>query len=187
MHRSHLVYLTLSILTSPILSHLISLQEKNISNVGKSKLKPFKVCSPNGYLAHQGYDIHPVLSLIPSLRTLLHTARSSGLQIYHTREGHRPDLTTLSTRELFRSRNNPSGLGIGDRGPLGRLLIRGERGHDTVDELYPLPNEPVIEKPGKGCFAYTDFDLLLRVRGESNFSLFLLFQASACRCDKGST
>lgn len=84
------------------------------------------------------------------------------------RAGHRPDLSTLSSRELFRSRNNASGLGIGDPGPLGRLLIRGERGHDTIPELYPLPNEPVIDKPGRGAFAHTDFELLLRLRGIKN-------------------
>lgn len=85
--------------------------------------------------------------------------------MYHTREGHRPDLSTLTPRELFRSRNNASGLGIGDRGPLGRLLIRGEPGHDIIQELYPLPNEPVVDKPGRSAFAYTDFELLLKVRG----------------------
>ena len=81
--------------------------------------------------------------------------------------GHRPDLSTLSTRELVRSRNNASGLGIGDPGPLGRLLVRGEGGHDTIPEVYPLPSEPVIEKPGRGAFAHTDFELLLRLKGTS--------------------
>jgi nicotinamidase-related amidase len=70
----------------------------------------------------------------------------------------------LSSRELFRSRNNHSGLGIGDKGPLGRLLIRGEAGHDTIPELYPRPNEPVIDKPGKGAFTSTDFELLLKIK-----------------------
>lgn len=87
------------------------------------------------------------------------------MPIFHTREGHRPDRSDLPARELFRSRNNPSGLGIGDRGPLGRLLVRGEPGHDFVPELYPKDGEPVIDKPGKGAFANTDFDLLLRVKG----------------------
>jgi nicotinamidase-related amidase len=85
--------------------------------------------------------------------------------------GHRPDLSTLSTRELFRSSNNASGIGIGSNGPLGRLLVRGERGHDIVQELYPLEREPVIDKPGKGAFAHTDFDLLLRNRGIRNLVL----------------
>jgi nicotinamidase-related amidase len=85
--------------------------------------------------------------------------------------GHRPDLSTLSTRELFRSRNNASGIGIGSDGPLGRLLVRGELGHDIIPELYPLEREPVIDKPGKGAFAHTDFDLLLRIRGIQNLVL----------------
>jgi nicotinamidase-related amidase len=82
--------------------------------------------------------------------------------------GHRPDLSTLSSREKFRSHNNSTGFGIGSQGPLGRLLVRGEAGHDTVEELYPLPNEPVIDKPGRGAFAHTDFDLLLRNKGIKN-------------------
>jgi nicotinamidase-related amidase len=82
--------------------------------------------------------------------------------------GHRPDLSTLSSREKYRSYNNSTGLGIGSQGPLGRLLIRGEAGHDIVDELYPLPNEPIIDKPGRGAFAHTDFDLLLRNKGIKN-------------------
>lgn len=82
--------------------------------------------------------------------------------------GHRPDLSTLSSREAYRSRNNASGLGIGSQGPLGRLLIRGEVGHDIVDELYPVPGEPVIDKPGRSAFAHTDFELLLRNKGIKN-------------------
>jgi nicotinamidase-related amidase len=82
--------------------------------------------------------------------------------------GHRPDLSTLSSREKYRSYNNSTGFGIGSQGPLGRLLIRGEAGHDIVDELYPLPDEPIIDKPGRGAFAHTDFDLLLRNKGIKN-------------------
>ncbi|KAK3117953.1 hypothetical protein LTR53_000105 [Teratosphaeriaceae sp. CCFEE 6253] len=125
-------------------------------------------CEEGGYLAHQGYDISPARSIIPKVQSLLNSCRSAGLSIYHTREGHRPDLASLSSREFFRSRNNASGLGIGDQGPLGRLLVRGEAGHDTIPELYPRDGEPVIDKPGKGAFAHTDFDLLLRVRGIRN-------------------
>ncbi|GAB7347332.1 hypothetical protein MBLNU459_g4275t2 [Dothideomycetes sp. NU459] len=88
----------------------------------------------------------------------------------HANLGHRPDLSTLSSRELARSRNNPSHLGIGDLGPLGRLLVRGEAGHDTIAELYPAADgsEPVVDKPGRGAFAHTDFELLLRLRGIRN-------------------
>lgn len=82
--------------------------------------------------------------------------------------GHRPDLSTLSSREEYRSRNNPQGLGIGSTGPMGRLLIRGEYGHDIVDGLKPEAGEPIIDKPGRGAFAHTDFDLLLRNKGIKN-------------------
>lgn len=99
---------------------------------------------------------------------LLDTFREQGFKVYHTREGHRPDLSTLSSRELYRSRNNPSGLGIGDQGPLGRLLVRGEKGHEIIDELYPLESENVIDKPGRSAFQYTDFKLLLDNAGIKN-------------------
>lgn len=125
-------------------------------------------CSPGGYMEYQGYDISAAHALIPKLQHLLNAFRASGFPVYHTREGHRPDLSTLSSREAYRSRNNASGLGIGSPGPLGRLLIRGEVGHDTVDELYPIHGEPVIDKPGRGAFAHTDFELLLRNKGIKN-------------------
>ncbi|KAK5695716.1 hypothetical protein LTR17_024440 [Elasticomyces elasticus] len=125
-------------------------------------------CEEGGYLSHQGYDISGTRAIIPKLHSLVHHCRSAGLFVFHTREGHRPDLSDLPFRELFRSRNNVSGLGIGDRGPLGRLLVRGEAGHDTIKELYPVNGEPVIDKPGKGAFANTDFDLLLRTKGVRN-------------------
>jgi nicotinamidase-related amidase len=94
--------------------------------------------------------------------------RRLGWQVYHTREGHRPDLSTLTERDAHRSRNNTLNIGIGDEGPLGRLLVRGEKGADIIPELYPLANEPVIDKATKGAFAYTDFELLLKIRGIRN-------------------
>jgi nicotinamidase-related amidase len=106
--------------------------------------------------------------VIPAIQTLLETARYEGLQIYHTREGHRSDLSTLSARERFRSKNNESGLGMGDEGPLGRFLVRGEKGHDIIDELKPRDGEPIIDKPGRSTFAHTDFKLLLDIRGIKN-------------------
>ncbi|KAJ9645800.1 hypothetical protein H2199_002840 [Coniosporium tulheliwenetii] len=108
-------------------------------------------CSPGGYLTSQGYSITATRAIIPPLRRLLAAFRAAGYQTYHTREGHRPDLSTLSSREAFRSRNNASGIG-----------------HDTIPELYPLPGEPVIDKPGRGAFAHTEFELLLRVKGIRN-------------------
>lgn len=82
--------------------------------------------------------------------------------------GHRPDLSTLGSREAFRSQNNASGLGIGYPGPLGRFMIREEEGHDIIPELYPVPGEPIIDKPGRGAFSYTDLELLLKNKGVRN-------------------
>jgi nicotinamidase-related amidase len=127
-------------------------------------------------------------ALIPIIQALLSAARKASFPIYFTREGtqcryrnehlttehsagHRPDLSTLSSRERFRSRNNPRKLGIGDTGPLGRFLIRGEPGHDVIPELKPQPDELVIDKPGRGAFAHTDFEHLLRLRSIRNLVL----------------
>ncbi|KAJ5751972.1 hypothetical protein N7520_008889 [Penicillium odoratum] len=125
-------------------------------------------CATNGYMEFQGYDISEAQALIPKIQRLLMAFRTAGFPVYHTREGHRPDLSTLSSREAHRSRNNASGLGIGATGPLGRLLIRGEEGWNIVDELTPYADEPVIDKPGRGAFAHTDFELLLRNKGIKN-------------------
>ncbi|KAH8672081.1 putative Peroxyureidoacrylate/ureidoacrylate amidohydrolase RutB [Tricladium varicosporioides] len=125
-------------------------------------------CSPKGYLVHQGYDISPVREIIPRLQHLLEVFREHGFTIYHTREGHRPDLSTLSSRERIRSKNNESGLGIGDKGPLGRLLVRGEEGHSIIEELSPKRDEQIIDKPGRSAFQHTDFRLMLNIRGIKN-------------------
>src|SRR5207244_10805018 len=92
----------------------------------------------------------------------LDAARASGLFVVHTREGHRPDLSDCppSKRARGRLRN-----GIGDPGPMGRILVRGEYGHDIVDDLKPGPGEPVVDKPGKGSFYATDLESILRHRG----------------------
>lgn len=107
-------------------------------------------------------------AVIPNIQSLLSAFRQADYPVYHTREGHRPDLSTLSHREFARSRNVPSGQGIGDAGPLGRLLVRGEPGHDIIPELTPRTGEPIIDKPGRSAFLYTDFKLLLDVRGVKN-------------------
>ena len=140
---------------------------RDIDKASDTHFRP-EVCDEDGYLAHQGYDISAAQAIIVPIKRLLTACREAGVPVFHTREGHRADLSDLPARELFRSRNNPSGLGIGDEGPLGRLLVRGETGHDFVPELYPVDGEPVIDKPGKGAFANTDFDLLLRVKGVRN-------------------
>jgi nicotinamidase-related amidase len=124
------------------------------------------VCDSGGYFASLGYDIAPIQTIIPNLRLLIDAFRSAKFQIYHTREGHRPDLSTLPPREKFRSRNG--GAEIGAPGPLGRFLVRGEPGHDIISALYPVEGEPVIDKPMRSAFSHTDFDLLLRNRGIKN-------------------
>ena len=101
---------------------------------------------------------------------MVKACRDAGVKPCYTREGHESDLSDLSSRELFRSRNNPSGIGIGDRGPLGRLLVRGEPGHDIIPELYPDPDdgEPIIDKAGKGAFTNTDLEPILKHNGMRN-------------------
>lgn len=120
-------------------------------------------CSPGGFGELLGNDIAPVRRIVPTVAALLDAARQSGLAVIHTREGHLPDLSDCPPAKLERSRKQ--GAGIGDEGPLGRILIRGERGHAIIDELAPHPGEAVIDKPGKGAFYDTDLEALLEQRG----------------------
>ncbi len=117
---------------------------------------------PRGYAANAGLNIAPLQGVIPTVRRVLDAARASGLMIVHTREGHLPDLSDCPPVKLARSRS--AGAEIGGTGPLGRLLIRGESGHDFIDELRPAAGETVIDKPGYSAFARTDLDQRLRVR-----------------------
>lgn len=118
---------------------------------------------PAGYAAAAGLDVAALRRPIPAIRRLLDAARRAGMLVLHTREGHRPDLSDCPPAKLARSR--AAGAEIGSSGPLGRLLVRGEPGHDIVAELYPWRGEPVIDKPGYGAFHLTDLDALLGNRG----------------------
>ena len=117
---------------------------------------------PGGFGEMLGNDVSRLRSTIEPNRRLLAAWREAGLQVIHTREGHRPDLTDLPPAKKIRGRST---MRIGDAGPMGRILVRGEPGHDIIPELYPLPDEPVIDKPGKGAFFATDLHAILQYRG----------------------
>jgi len=117
-------------------------------------------CSPHGYAARAGLDVARLSQPVHQIRQLLAAARASGMLVIHTREGHLPDLSDCPPEKLRRSVQ--AGAPIGSTGPLGRLLIRGEPGHDFIDELQPLPGEVVIDKPGYGAFHLTDLERVLR-------------------------
>jgi nicotinamidase-related amidase len=113
---------------------------------------------PGGFGEALGNDVSQLRRTIVPLAALLAGWRAAGLPVIHTREGHRPDLSDCPPAKL--ARGAPS-MRIGDEGPLGRILVRGEYGHDIIDELAPLPGEPVVDKPGKGAFYATELGALL--------------------------
>jgi nicotinamidase-related amidase len=114
---------------------------------------------PGGFGELLGNDVSLLQRVVAPLQEVLAAARAAGMMVVHTREGHRPDLSDCPPSKLARG-----GLatGIGDPGPKGRILVRGERGHEIIDELAPIDGEVVLDKPGKGAFFATDLEHLLR-------------------------
>jgi biuret amidohydrolase len=120
---------------------------------------------PGGFGETLGNDVSLLQAAVAPCKALLEGTRRRGMLIVHTREGHRPDLSDAPKAKLTRGAPN---LRIGAPGPMGRILIRGEAGHDIVPQLYPRSGEPIVDKPGKGAFYATDLDTILRNRGIEN-------------------
>jgi len=118
--------------------------------------------NPGGFGEFLGNDVSLLRRVIEPIKKVLETVRQTPIKVIHTREGHRHDLSDCPPSKLMRGRLK---MGIGDEGPMGRILIRGYKGHDIIDELKPIEGEPIIDKPGKGSFYATDLDLILKNLG----------------------
>lgn len=119
-------------------------------------------CAPGGYAEKAGLKVSLLREPIPAISSLLNAARGRGMLVVYTREGHRRDLSDCVPAKMTRSRQ--ARAPIGSEGPIGKLLIRGEYGHDIMDELAPKPGEPIVDKPGYGAFYQTDLEIVLRNR-----------------------
>ncbi|MGH9257308.1 MAG: cysteine hydrolase family protein, partial [Vicinamibacterales bacterium] len=119
-------------------------------------------CSTGGYVDHSGADVNMLRRPIGPIQAVLQQARRVGMTVIFTREGHRPGLEDCPPAKM--ERTVWVGHTIGKKGPLGRLLVRGEKGNQIIDELRPLPTEVIIDKPAKGAFYGTELDVVLRAR-----------------------
>lgn len=126
-------------------------------------------CDPHGYLSTRGEDISPARAIIPRIQAVCDAARAHGLTLVYTREGHRPNLSDLP--ENKRLLTAMAGAAFGSEGPLGRLMVRGEKGWDFTDEVQPRDEDIVIDKSGTGAFHGTELGTILRMKGIRNVIL----------------